>query len=227
MNLTRAAGRTMLASFFVVNGAKAAAKPDALVADAEPIARKVVPLAQRVAPPSVANYIPEDTKTLVRATGAAQVLGGLGLATGLGRRFGATLLSASMVPHVIASRPDKSASADEKTAARSVALRNVALLGAALIASQDTQGKPSIGWRANQQAKAIGKAASKEKKDLEKQAKQLTSPSNKRKARKQAKLARKQASKQAKVTQKQARKLQKQGAEQVQTIAGQIESLLS
>lgn len=227
MNLTRAAGRTMLASFFVVNGAKAAAKPDALVADAEPIARKVVPLVQRVAPPSVANYIPEDTKTLVRATGAAQVVGGLGLATGLGRRLGATVLSASMVPHVLASRPDKRASAEEKTAARSVMLRNVALLGAALIASQDTQGKPSLGYRANSQAKAISKAASKERKDLEKQAKQLTSPSNKRKAKKQAKAARKQAGKQAKVAQKQARKLQKQGAEQVGSIAGQIESLLS
>lgn len=215
MNLTRATGRSMLASFFVVNGAKAAAKPDALVADAEPIARKAVPLLQRVAPPSVANYIPEDTRTLVRATGAAQVLGGLGLATGMGRRLSATLLSASMVPHVMASRPAKGASAEERTAARSVMLRNVALLGAALIASQDTQGRPSLGYRANKQAHAISKAAAKEKKDLEKQAKALTSPSNKRTAKKQAKKARKQAL-----------ALQKSGREQVSSLADQLEALI-
>ncbi|WP_394275891.1 DoxX family protein [Luteococcus sp.] len=227
MTLTRAAGRTMLASFFVVNGAKAAARPDQLVADAEPIARKVVPLAQRIAPPSVASYVPEDTKSLVRATGAAQVLGGLGLATGLGRRLSASLLSASMVPHVLASRPAKGASAEDRTAARSVMLRNVALLGATLLASQDTQGKPSLGYRASKQAAAISKAASKEKKDLEKQAKQLTGPSNKRKAKKQAKQLEKQAAKLQKQGTKKAKQLTKQGSKKADELASQIESLLS
>lgn len=160
----------MLASFFVVNGAKAAANPDPLVPDAEPIARKVVPLAQRVAPPSVANYVPEDTKALVRLSGIAQVLGGLGLASGLGRRPAAGLLSLSMVPHVIAARPAKGLSPEARSAARSVMLRNVALLGATLIAAQDTQGKPSLGWRAQTQAKAISRDAKQQKKSLEKAA---------------------------------------------------------
>lgn len=160
----------MLASFFIVNGAKAASKPGAFVAEAEPIVRKVVPLVRQVAPPSVANYVPEETKQLVQLTGAAQVLGGLGLATGLGRRGAASILSASMVPHVLASRPRKGASAEEKTAARSVMLRNVALLGAALIASQDTQGKPSIAWRASHEARALSKEAKAQKRALEKAA---------------------------------------------------------
>lgn len=192
MNLTRAAGRTMLASFFVVNGAKAATKPDALVADAEPIVRKVVPLVQQVAPPSVANYVPEETKTLVRATGVAQVLGGLGLATGLGRRLSAGLLGASMVPHVLASRPAKGATAEEKAAARSVMLRNVALLGAAMIASQDTQGKPSLGYRANKQVKALSREVSDQKKQLEK-----TAAQQKKQLAKSTKKANKNANQQA------------------------------
>lgn len=186
----------MLASFFIVNGAKAAAKPDQLVADADPIARKVVPLVQQVAPPSVANYVPRDTRQLVRITGAAQVLGGLGLATGLGRRASAALLSASMVPHVLASRPGKGATAEQKTAARSVMLRNVALLGGALIASQDTQGKPSLAWRASHEArqlskeaqaqkKALSKAASKQSRSMKKQAKQLSGSSASKDAKKQ------------------------------------------
>ncbi|GAA1398121.1 DoxX family membrane protein [Luteococcus peritonei] len=196
MTLIRAAGRTMLASFFIVNGAKAAAKPEPLVADAEPIARKVVPLVQQVAPPSVANYVPEETKQLVRLTGVAQVLGGLGLATGLGRRASATLLSASMVPHVLASRPAKGATAEQKAAARSVMLRNIALLGGALIASQDTQGKPSLAWRASHEArqlskeaqaqkKALSKAAEKQSKNVKKQAKQLTGSSATKDVKKQ------------------------------------------
>ncbi len=149
MSLLRFAGRTMLASFFVVQGAKAVVNPEPLVADAEPIARSVVPLVQKVAPPSVAGYIPEDTKTLVRVSGAAQVVGGLMLATGIGRRLGAGVLGLSMVPHVIAARPRKATSIEDRDAAKSQLLRNVALLGGAILASQDTQGKPSLAWLAS------------------------------------------------------------------------------
>lgn len=205
----------MLASFFVVNGAKAATKPDALVADAEPIARKVVPLVQQVAPPSVANYVPEETKTLVRATGVAQVLGGLGLATGLGRRLSAGLLSASMVPHVLASRPAQGATAEEKTAARSVMLRNVALLGAALIASQDTQGKPSLGYRANKQAQALSREVSEQKKQLEKS------------AAKQKKQLQKSAAKQKKQLSKATDNASKNANDQANEIAETITKLFS
>ncbi len=140
----------MLASFFVVTGAKTLAKPDDLVQSAEPVAERLVPLAQRVVPASVSSYIPTDTRTLVRATGAAQLIGGIGLATGLGRRPGSALLAASMVPHVMASMPKRDMTPVQKSHARSILLRNVALLGAALIASQDTQGRPSLGYRAKQ-----------------------------------------------------------------------------
>jgi len=161
----------MLASFFVVNGFKSARKPDQFVADAEPIAQKFVPLAQKVAPPTVSNYIPEDTKTLVRYTGIAQVIGGLGLATGIGRRGCSALLAATMVPHVLASRAPQDATAEQRTAARSVALRNVALLGAVLIASRDTEGHPSIGWRAEREQQRLSRAASQQRRQLKKQQK--------------------------------------------------------
>lgn len=177
----------MLASFFVINGVKTVLKPEPLLADAEPIVEKVVPLAQRVAPPSVAGYIPEDTQTLVRLTGAAQVLGGLSLATGLGRQMGAAILAASMVPHVIASRPSKNATADERATSRSIMLRNIALLGAAVIASQDTEGKPSLAWRANDAGHRLAGSVDKQKKALAKDAGKLNKA-----ARKQAKDARKQ-----------------------------------
>ena len=148
MSLMRFAARSMLASFFVVQGAKAVVNPEPLVADAEPIARSFVPLAQRVAPASLAGYVPDDTKTLVRASGVAQVVGGLMLATGIGRRLGASVLGLSMVPHVLASRPSKAASITEREISKAQLLRNVALLGGAILASLDTQGKPSLAWLA-------------------------------------------------------------------------------
>ena len=94
---------------------------------------------------SLAGYVPDDTKTLVRASGVAQVVGGLMLATGIGRRLGATVLGLSMVPHVLASRPSKAASITEREISKAQLLRNVALLGGAILASLD---KPSLAWLA-------------------------------------------------------------------------------
>lgn len=201
MSLLRLAGRTMLASYFIVNGAKTALKPEELVPDAQPIAERVVPLAQRLAPPSVAPYIPEDTKTLVRLSGVAQVLGGLGLATGIGRRPSSAILAASMVPHVVASRPAQGASPEEKRAARSIMLRNIALLGAALIAAQDTEGSPSLAWRAHDASGRLTRKAEHEKNGLAKDAEKLS-----KSAKKQLKQARKDTAKQVKAAQKKARK---------------------
>src|SRR5674476_861378 len=167
MSLLRFAGRTMLASFFVVQGAKAVLNPEPLVADADPFAKAFVPLAQKVAPPSVAGYLPEDTKTLVRITGAAQIVGGLMLATGIGRRLGAGVLGLSMVPHVIASRPSKNSTAEEREIAKSHLLRNVALLGGAILASLDTQGRPSLAWLADDRRQRLAT-------DAERTAKHLT-----------------------------------------------------
>ena len=89
MTLLRAAARTMLASYFVASGVKALRDPDSLVPAAEPLVDKIVPLAKQYAPDQVAGCIPEDTATLVRVNGALQVVGGLALATGKGRRLGA------------------------------------------------------------------------------------------------------------------------------------------
>jgi uncharacterized membrane protein YphA (DoxX/SURF4 family) len=156
----------MLASFFVVQGAKAVMNPEPFVADAEPVAKAFVPLAQKVAPASVAAYVPDDTRMLVRITGIAQVVGGLMLATGLGRRLGATILSLSMVPHVLASRPSKAATAEEREIAKSHMLRNVALLGGAIIAAQDTQGRPSIAWLADDRRQRLTTDAGRTAKQL-------------------------------------------------------------
>lgn len=191
MSILRTAARTMLASFFVVNGAKAVRDPEPLVGQAEKIAQTGVSLAQKLVPPSVAGYLPENTKSWVRINGATQCLGGLALATGIGRRGGAALVALSMLPHVLASRPTPDMSADDKKASRSVLLRNMSLLGGAMLAAQDTQGKPSLAWRASDGARRIEKKANKQMKSLSKDA-DGASRKLKRKARKLKNSAEKQ-----------------------------------
>ena len=105
MTLLRAAARTMLASYFVASGIRAVRNPDPLVPAAEPVVDKIVPLAKQYAPDQIASRIPEDTATLVRVDGALQIVGGLALATGKGRRLGAYLLAGSLVPNTIAKHP--------------------------------------------------------------------------------------------------------------------------
>ena len=161
----------MLASFFIVNGAKAALKPATRGEDAEPVAAKSVPLAQRLVPASVASFVPEDTASLVRLSGIAQVLGGLGLATGVARRASSAVLAVSMIPHLMAARPGIGATPADKEHARSILLRNVALLGGVLIAARDTQGQPSLGWQARNQAERLADEAARQKKILAKDVK--------------------------------------------------------
>lgn len=158
MNLLRGVGRLLLGGFFIVNGVKAVKDPAQFAAAAEPIKQRFVPLVERALPPEASAYVPENTETLVRLNGAASILGGLGMATGLSRRGGAYLAAASMLPHVLAADP-RGATAAEKEARRSIFVRNLALLGAAVVVSQDTAGKPSLAWRAADTRRRIAREA--------------------------------------------------------------------
>jgi uncharacterized membrane protein YphA (DoxX/SURF4 family)/F0F1-type ATP synthase membrane subunit b/b' len=158
MTLLRAVPRAMLASYFVASGIKAIRDPESLVPAAEPLADRVVPLVKQYSPDQVSSVVPEDTVTLVRVFGAAQVLGGAALATGKGRRLGALLLASTLVPSTIAKHPFWSVQDPEQRAQdRNHFLKNVSLLGGVLIASVDTEGKPSLAWRAQKGGQASKK----------------------------------------------------------------------
>jgi uncharacterized membrane protein YphA (DoxX/SURF4 family) len=162
MTLLRAAARTMLASYFIASGVKALRDPDALVPDAEPLTDKVVPLVKEYAPEQVASYVPEDARTLVRVHGATQLVGGLALASGKGRRLGALLLAYSLIPSTIAKHPFWSKTDPaERAQDQHQVLKNVSLLGGVLLAARDTEGKPGIGWRAQKGGKALAKSTGK------------------------------------------------------------------
>jgi uncharacterized membrane protein YphA (DoxX/SURF4 family) len=158
MTLLRSTARTMLASYFVVSGLKAVRDPESLVPAAEPLVDGVVPTVQRFAPEQVAGLVPTDARTWVRINGALELVGGIALATGRGRRLGAALLALSLVPTTIGKYPFWSQSDPvERAAARDHFLKNVSLLGGVLIASRDTEGKPSLGYRAHKGGQVLAK----------------------------------------------------------------------
>jgi uncharacterized membrane protein YphA (DoxX/SURF4 family) len=159
----------MLASYFVAAGIKAIRDPESLVPAAEPLVDRVVPLVKEYTPEQVAGYVPENTVTLVRINGIAQVVGGAALATGRGRRLGALLLAGSLIPSTIAKHPFWTVQDPEERAQdRNHFLKNVSLLGGVLLASQDTEGKPSLAWRAQKGGESIAKETRRASKKLSK-----------------------------------------------------------
>ncbi|MFW6598526.1 DoxX family protein [Propionibacteriaceae bacterium Y2011] len=174
MTLLRAAARTMLASYFVLNGVKTLRNPHELVPATQPLADTVVPLAKKVAPEQVVDYIPTDTVTFVRANGAVQVLGGLALATGKARRLGALLLAGTILPNTLTNHAFwRAEDDDEKSQLKDGFVKDVALIGGVLIAAQDTEGKPSLMWRAQATGERGAKKVSRGSKKAAKEAKDL------------------------------------------------------
>ncbi len=189
MSLVRLAARTLFAGFFIADGVDALRKAPELAPDAESATKKAVPLLQRALPSSYSSSVPEEPETWVRIGGGLKVAGGVLFATGIGRRLGAAMLVPATLLDVAVAAPAKDASQDERKDARREMLVRGALLGGALLGAMDLQGRPSLGWRAEQRRKVAAKHAA----ELSDRTGKMT-----RKARKQARKAAKRAKKQAK-----------------------------
>jgi uncharacterized membrane protein YphA (DoxX/SURF4 family) len=148
---------------------RALRNPEPLVPYAEPLADKLVPLVKKYAPEQIASVIPEDARTLVRLNGAVQVVGGLALATGKGRRLGAVLLAKSHILSTVAKHPFWSGdTAEERAAERAQFLKNVGLLGGVVLAARDTEGKPGLVWRAQKGGHSLVKDTRKSRQKMAK-----------------------------------------------------------
>jgi uncharacterized membrane protein YphA (DoxX/SURF4 family) len=129
----------MMAAMFVSGGIDQIKRPEAQAAKAEKVAE---PLAQ-------ALHLPEDPVKLVRINGAVQVGAASMLALGKLPRVSAAALAASLVPTTLAGHPfwEESEPGRRKTQ-RIAFLKNVSMLGGLVLAATDTEGRPSLGWRA-------------------------------------------------------------------------------
>lgn len=147
MALSRRIARPLLASIFVVGGWDALWNPEGKAKKAEAVSQ---PLGESVGVDQL------DATTLVRLNGAVQIGGGVLLATGKYRRVAALALIGSIIPTTFAGHrfweePDPTTRAQQKMHF----LKNLGLLGGLVLAAFDTEGEPSLGWRAKRQAREL------------------------------------------------------------------------
>jgi len=171
MTLVRFAGRALYSAFFIADGYKSFTQPDTYVAEVKRTIDAVMPAARKVLPDEVNDRLPEDTRSWVRILAGVQVAAGAAYTLNILRRPAAVALGLTMVPHVVASLPSRSLPAAQRTRSRGNLLRNLALLGGAVIASQDTQGQPSLVYRARYGWQQLGSAADHGRDSLTQQAK--------------------------------------------------------
>src|SRR5690242_3243466 len=95
MTPVRTVARAFLAAIFVKSGLDSVRNPDRVVETAKPTVDKMAPVLDAVG-------LPTDPRTAVRLNGAAQVVGGLMLATGKAPRVGATVLAGTLLPTTVA-----------------------------------------------------------------------------------------------------------------------------
>ncbi len=149
MTLSRLIARPLLASGFVIGAVNALRHTDDVAPKAKHVADKVVPVVQRAGVP-----VPSDTATLVRVNAGLQVAGALALATGRAPRLGAAALAVSLVPTTVAGHAFWAETTPEaKRVQRLQFFKNLSMLGGAIIAAGDTDGKPGVAWRARRAAK--------------------------------------------------------------------------
>jgi uncharacterized membrane protein YphA (DoxX/SURF4 family) len=133
----------MLGTIFVASGAQAVANPDYLVPQAKRVTDRIAPALEKTR-----SSLPTETRTLIRINGAAQLAGGLLLATRWAHRPAALALAASLVPTTVAGHPFWMHDDDAHRRDQQVHfLKNVGLFGGLLLAAADTEGRPNLRWR--------------------------------------------------------------------------------
>jgi uncharacterized membrane protein YphA (DoxX/SURF4 family) len=154
--LIRRIARPMLAATFIARGVEALRSPKPAADAARPALEGLSKL-----PGPVGANVPTNAETVARVTAAVQIGAGLLLTTGRLPRLSSTALALSVVPgslgaHAFWSETDPARKADERRAF----LADVGLVGGLIIAAVDTEGRPSLGWRARRAAHKAGESVS-------------------------------------------------------------------
>lgn len=150
MTLVRRIARPMLASMFIMGGVDAFRHPATKAPAAGPLVEKLAgPL-----------HLPEDTELLVRANGLAMVTAGGLLATGRVPRLASLVLAGTLVPATIAGHrfwqeQDEATRKQQRTQF----FKNVSMLGGLLLGVVDTEGRPSLTYRAKAAGRDVERAA--------------------------------------------------------------------
>ncbi|MDO5066331.1 MAG: DoxX family membrane protein [Propionibacteriaceae bacterium] len=166
MSPLRFLARSLFASAFIADGVHKVTQTNDVAPEAEKFTSSVAPVIQRVLPAKYSSYVPELPETWVRICGVAEIAGGVMFATGIGRRAGAVLLTKAGIMNVFMALPGKDTPKADRVHQRPDLLRRLALVGAAVLATRDLQGQPSLKWRRKHAARKVAKASARVKKQV-------------------------------------------------------------
>lgn len=151
--LLRRIARPLLATTFIVDGVNTFLHP-------EPRAKKLIQLEPRTKNTAAAK-LTEDPARVVRFAAASQAGAGILLALGRAPRLGAIVLTANVLPVLVAEQDFWAEDDPDRRSAKLTAfLKDAGLLGGLLLAAADTEGKPSLGWRGRRAARDAAQAIS-------------------------------------------------------------------
>lgn len=152
--LIRRVARPMLATTFIARGVESLRSPKPAADAAQPALDGLSKL-----PDPVGTNVPTDAETVAKVTAGVQIGAGLLLASGKLPRVASAALALSVVPGGLGSHAFWNESDPERKAAeRRAFLADVSLIGGLIIASVDTEGKPSLGWRGRRAARKVSES---------------------------------------------------------------------
>jgi uncharacterized membrane protein YphA (DoxX/SURF4 family) len=154
--LIRRIARPLLSAVFIGQGIDSLLNP-------KPAAEAAAPAVDglRALPDPVGSSIPSDPQTFAQINAAVQIGGGLLLAIGKAPRAASAALAFTVLPanlgaHMFWSESDPQLKAQK----RKDFLTDLSLVGGLIIASADTAGKPSLGWRGRRAAERLSERVS-------------------------------------------------------------------
>ena len=157
MTLVRLIARPMLSTMFIMGGVNTLKNSEQMAQRAKPVIDRLQPLLQRATGPTPLDL---DAKRVVQINALVDIGAGAALATGRWPRVSAFVLAASLLPttfggHRYWEEDDPMTKANQ----RIHFAKNISILGGLLLASVDTEGRPSLAWRARRQAGRARKKA--------------------------------------------------------------------
>ena len=154
--LFRRIARPLLSAVFIGQGIDSLLNP-------KPAAEAAAPAVDglRTLPDPVGSVIPSDPQKFAQINAAVQIGGGLLLATGKAPRVASAALAFTVLPANVGAHMFWSESDPQlKTEKRKEFMTDLSLLGGLMIASADTAGKPSLGWRGRRAAERLSERVS-------------------------------------------------------------------
>lgn len=152
--MLRKIARPMLASVFVLDGVDTVRNASEHVPETESALKWI----RKVVPSDYRGLVPSDPETVAKGLGGAKVGAGSLLALGKAPRLSASVLAVASLPSLLGRNAFWDAKDDaEKEDRRNGFLTSIALLGGLFLVTQDTEGKPSLRWRAQDAGKRTSK----------------------------------------------------------------------